>query len=233
MYFINWERKITRTKLGKNIVVVKRNKTFTSLRQFILIFCFTLMSICSGNPANPPEIGKRILENESCESRNKLKIIGINCPKLFSITDEEIIEEYIDGGNLYSFFTIEKSNDLALQVGKITGKLHQKGLVFVDNKCQNFLVTKERKLIRIDLGFIQKSNSVFAQSMDIGSFLASILDLEPQKYRLLEKEFMIGYRRITNKKIPYLSIILRNILALGFGYSHKNMLKNMLNKHYA
>jgi tRNA A-37 threonylcarbamoyl transferase component Bud32 len=191
------------------------------------------MSICSGNPANPPEIGKRILENESCESRNKLKIIGINCPKLFSITDEEIIEEYIDGGNLYSFFTLEKSNDLALQVGEITGKLHKKDLVFIDNKCQNFLVTKERKLIRIDLGFIQKSNSVFAQSMDIGSFLASILDLEPQKYRLLEKEFMIEYRRITNKKIPYLSIILRNILALGFGYSHKNMLKNMLNKHYA
>lgn len=191
------------------------------------------MSICSGNPANPPEIGKRILENESCESRNKLKIIGINCPKLFSITDEEIIEEYIDGGNLYSFFTLEKSNDLALQVGEITGKLHKKDLVFIDNKCQNFLVTKERKLIRIDLGFIQKSNSVFAQSMDIGSFLASILDLEPQKYRLLEKEFMIGYRRITNKKIPYLSIILRNILALGFGYSHKNMLKNMLNKHSA
>jgi tRNA A-37 threonylcarbamoyl transferase component Bud32 len=162
-----------------------------------------------------------------------LKIIGINCPKLFFTTDEEIIEEYIDGGNLYSFFTSEKSNDLALQVGEITGKLHKKNLVFIDNKCQNFLVTKERKLIRIDLGFIQKSNLVFAQSMDIGSFLASILDLEPQKYRLLEKEFMIGYRRITNKKIPYLSIILRNILALGFGYSHKNMLKNMLNKHYA
>ena len=79
----------------------------------------------------------------------------------------------------------------------------------------------------------QKNDSVFAQSMDIGSFLASILDLEPQTYRLLEKEFLIGYRIMTNKKkIPYLSIILRNILALGFGFSHKNMLKNMLNKNY-
>lgn len=233
MYFINWERKITRAKFGNNTVVVKRNKSFTSLRQFILIFCFTFMSICSGNPANPPEIGKRILENESSQSRNKLKLIGINCPKLFSITNEEIIEEYIDGGNLYPFFMTKKANDLAFQVGKITGKLHKKGLVFVDNKCQNFLVTKERELIRIDLGFIQKSDSVFAQSMDIGSFLASILDLEPQIYRLLEKEFLIGYRRTTNKKIPYLSIILRNILALGFGYSHTNMLKNMLNKHFA
>ena len=232
MYFINWERKITRTKLGNNIVVIKKNKSFTSLRQFILIFCFTLMSICSGNPTNPPQIGKRILENESSESRNKLKLIGINCPKLFSITEKEIIEEYIDSGNLYSFFSTGKSNDLALQVGKITGKLHQNGLVFVDNKCQNFLVTNERELIRIDLGFIQKNDSVFAQSMDIGSFLASILDLEPQTYRLLEKEFLIGYRIMTNKKIPYLSIILRNILALGFGYSHKNMLKNMLNKNY-
>ena len=109
MYFINWERKITRAKYGNNTVVVKRNKSFTSLRQFILIFCFTFMSICSGNPANPPKIGKRILENESSESRNKLKLIGINCPKLFSITNEEIIEEYIDGGNLYPFFMTKKS----------------------------------------------------------------------------------------------------------------------------
>ena len=127
-------------------------------------------------------------------------------------------------------------NDLAFEAGKITGKFHQKGLVFIDNKCQNFLVTKERKLIRIDLGFIQKSKSVFAQSMDIGSFLASILDLEPPIYKILEKEFLIGYASMTNNnnnKIPYLSIILRNILALGFVYSYKNMIKNMLNKHYA
>ena len=233
MYFINWERKITRTKVGNTIVVVKKNKSFTILRQFVLIFCFTLISICSGNPTNPPKIGKRILENESFESRVKLKLIGINCPKLFAITDKEIIEEYIDGGNLYSFFTTEKADDLAYEVGKITGKLHKKGLVFIDNKCQNFLVTKKKELIRIDLGFIQKSDSVFAQSMDIGSFLASILDLEPQIYKLIEKEFLIGYIRMTNKQIPYLSIILRNILALGFVYSHKNMLKNMLNKHYA
>jgi tRNA A-37 threonylcarbamoyl transferase component Bud32 len=103
-------------------------------------------------------------------------------------------------------------------------------MVFIDNKCQNFLVTKERELIRIDLGFIQKSDSIFSQSMDIGSFLASIIDLDPTLYRIVEKEFLIGYIGTTNKKIPYLSIILRNILALGFVYSHGNMIKNMLNK---
>ena len=233
MYFINWERKIIKTKFGNNIAVVKKNKPFTGLRQFILIFCFTLISIFSGNPTNPPEIGTRIIKNESFASRNKLKLIGINCPKLFSITNKEIIEEYIDGGNLYFFFNTEKVNDLAFEAGNITGKLHQNGFVFIDNKCQNYLVTKERKLIRIDLGFIQKNTSEFAQSMDIGSFLASILDLEPHLYKIIEKDFILGYMNITNKKIPYLSIILRNILALGFGYSYKNMLKNMLNKHYA
>jgi Kae1-associated kinase Bud32 len=230
LYFINWERKITKTKFGKNLVVVKRNKSFTGFRQFILIFCFTLISICSCNPAHPPEIGKKILDNEGLHSRNKLRLIGINSPKLFSITENEIVEEYIEGGNLYSCFSSEKPNELALEVGKITGKLHQNGMVFIDNKCQNFLVTKERELIRIDLGFIQKSDSIFSQSMDIGSFLASIIDLDPTLYRIVEKEFLIGYIGTTNKKIPYLSIILRNILALGFVYSHGNMIKNMLNK---
>jgi len=192
-----------------------------------------LISIFSGNPTSPPQIGKRILENESFESRNKLKLIGINCPKLFSISNKEIIEEYIDGGNLYFFFNTKRVKDLAFEAGKITGRLHQKGFVFIDNKCQNFLVTKEKKLIRIDLGFIQKSDSEFAQSMDIGSFLASIIDLEPDLYKMIQNEFIVGYKNITNKRTPYLSIILRNILALGFVYSYTNMVKNMLNKHYS
>lgn len=230
MYFINWERKITINVFESNKVVEKKTKSFTNLRHFILIFCFTLISIFSGNPSFPPGIGQKIVENESFEFRNKLKLIGINTPKLFSISYEEIIEEYIKGGNLYFYFHTEQSNDLAFQAGKITGLLHNNGFVFNDNKCQNYLVNEDKEVIRIDLGFIQKSESVFAQSMDVGSFLASILDLKPQIYRKVAKEFLSGYLEITNKKIPYLSIILRNILALGFVYSHDNMIQNMLNK---
>ncbi len=232
MYFINWERKITTNLFESNKVVVKKNKSFTNLRHFILIFCFTLLSIFSGNPSSPPEIGQRIVENESFEFRKKLKLIGINTPKLFSISYDEIIEEYIKGGNLYFYFHTENTNHLAFQAGKITGLLHKNGFVFIDNKCQNFLVDKN-KVIRIDLGFIQKSESIFAQSMDVGSFLASILDLKPQLYRKVAKEFLSGYLQITHNQIPYLSIILRNILALGFVYSHDNMIKNMLNKRIA
>jgi Kae1-associated kinase Bud32 len=232
LYFINWERKITINLFESNKVVVKKTKSFTNLRHFILIFCFTLLSIFSGNPSCPPSIGQRIVENESFEFRKKLKLIGINTPKLFSISYDEIIEEFIKGGNLYFYFHTEHTNDLAFQAGKITGLLHNNGFVFIDNKCQNFLVDKN-KVIRIDLGFIQKSESLFAQSMDLGSFLASILDLKPQVYRKVAKEFLSGYLQITHNQIPYLSIILRNILALGFVYSHDNMIKNMLNKRIA
>ncbi len=233
MYFINWERKITTNLFESKKVVVKQTKSFTHLRHFVLIFCFTLISIFCGNPTCPPKIGQRIIENESFEFRNKLKLMGISTPKLFSISYEEIIEEYLKGGNLYSYFHAEKTNGLAFQAGKLTGILHQNRFVFIDNKCQNFVVNKDNEVIRIDLGFIQKSNSIFAQSMDIGSFLASILDLKPQIYRKVAKEFLCGYVQITHKQIPYLSIILRNILALGFVYSHGNMIKNMINKRTA
>ncbi len=233
LYFINWERKITTNLFESNKVVVKKTKSFTNLRHFVLIFCFTLISIFSGNPSCPPEIGQRILENESFEFRKKLKLMGINTPKLFSISYEEIIEEYIKGGNLYFYFHTEIIHDLAFQAGKITGMLHKNGFVFIDNKCQNFLVNKDKDVIRIDLGFIQKSASIFAQSMDVGSFLASILDLKPQIYRKVAKEFLSGYLEIRHNQIPYLSIILRNILALGFVYSHGNMIKNMINQRTA
>lgn len=233
MYFINWERKITTTLLGSNKVVIKKTKSFTNLRHFILIFCFTLISVFSGNPSSPPRIGQTIVENEGFEFRNKLKSMGINTPKLFSISDDEIIEEYVKGGNLYFYFSTNTAHDLAFQAGKITGLLHSKGFVFIDNKCQNFLVNKNNEVIRIDLGFIQKTETVFAQSMDVGSFLASILDLKPRKYRMVAKGFLLGYMQITSNKIPYLSIILRNILALGFVYNHDNMIKNMLDKRIA
>jgi Kae1-associated kinase Bud32 len=233
LYFINWERKITTNLFGSNKVVVKKTKSFTNLRHFILIFCFTLISIFSGNPSSPPGIGQKIIENESFEFRNKLKSMGISTPKLFSISYDEIIEEYIKGGNLYFYFSTKTAHDLAFQAGKITGLLHKKGFVFIDNKCQNFLVNKDKEVIRIDLGLIQKTEAVFAQSMDVGSFLASILDLNPQIYRKVAKGFLSGYIQITSKKIPYLSIILRNILALGFVYNHDNMIKNMVNKRIA
>jgi hypothetical protein len=64
--------------------------------------------------------------------------------------------------------------------------------------------------------------------MDIGTFLASTIDLNKSSYSEIENAFFQGYFSVTRQGFPYLSLILRNLLALGFAFNHKSMLKNML-----
>jgi hypothetical protein len=70
------------------------------------------------------------------------------------------------------------------------------------------------------------------KSLDIGIFLASLLDLESTKYKKIEEEFLEGYTRKikSSRSIPYLSIIIRNIASLVLAANHKNLAKNLLSK---
>jgi len=70
------------------------------------------------------------------------------------------------------------------------------------------------------------SDSHYSRSMDIGSFLASVMDLA--RYREVEKAFYDGYMSECNCKFSYVSIILRNVLSLGFSSDSKITLRNMV-----
>jgi tRNA A-37 threonylcarbamoyl transferase component Bud32 len=169
------------------------------------------------------------INNEGHNMRMSLRQLGIPTPKLISISDTELIEEYIEGGDLYRAFSKGKETLLlAFQAGALTGKLHKAGYVFIDNKSQNYLVSSDKLVLRTDLGFMQKKNSIFPRSMDIGSFLASIIDFESFEYLAIEKAFFNGYSSEMKQYFPYLSIILRNILSLGFATNQVAMFQNMI-----
>ena len=164
--------------------------------------------------------------------RENLKRLGIPTPFLISISDDTIIEEYVEGGNLYKAFADERNKkniicSLAFQAGALTGKMHSAGYVFTDNKSQNYLVNFDNSIVRTDLGFINKTNSIFAQSMDIASFLASVIDFEQIKYDTIEEGFREGYRSVVRRSFPYLHLLLRNILSLGFASDQSAMIQNM------
>jgi tRNA A-37 threonylcarbamoyl transferase component Bud32 len=166
-----------------------------------------------------------ISRNEGYEMRNKLKEIGISTPRLLSMSDINLVEEYIEGGDLYWTLSSGESIMLAYQAGSITGKLHKAGYTFIDNKAQNYLVRGD-SVIRTDLGFMRKDHSVYSKSMDIGSFLASVMDLD--KYNEIFKSFHAGYLAESGSNFSYLSIIIRNVLSVGFSSSGKIVLRNML-----
>ncbi len=205
-------------------VVVKRNKPTKQFHEFLIIYAYSLISLLLFHPSTPLTFSE-IIRNEGCEMRKNLRKIGISTPMLLSISDADLIEEYIEGGDIYRALASGGDVVLAYEAGCITGKLHQAGYTFVDNKAQNYLARGE-SVIRTDLGFMKKTNSHYSKSMDIGSFLASVMDLD--RYGEIAKSFHDGYRSEADSKFSYLSIVIRNVLSTGFSSSSKTTLRNML-----
>jgi len=224
VYFVNWQRQVSVEKRGGQRVVVKRNKPTTAFHEYILLSTYTMISFLLGHPSAPPTAGS-IAKNEGCGMRAALGRLGIPTPSLVSVSEGELVEEYIEGGDLYRALTSGASPALASKAGALTGRLHNAGYAFTDNKAQNYLVRGE-SLLRTDLGFIQKSGSVYARSMDVGSFLASVMDLTT--YCDTEKAFFEGYRSQAGRNFPYLSIVIRNLLSAGFASNTRITLKNMV-----
>ena len=233
MYFVNWQRHVSIANKNGQMVVVKSNKTTKSFHEYLLASTYSLVSIVLGHPDSPPAVGEMTINNEGNTMRNYLQKLGIRTPRLISLSDSLLVEEYIESGDLYNAFLEFKEKKiislLATEAGVMTGILHNDGKVFLDNKSQNYLVGQNyESLYRTDLAFIQGKSSVFSRSMDIGTFLASTIDLNKSSYSEIENAFFQGYFSVTRQGFPYLSIILRNLLALGFAFNHKSMLKNML-----
>ncbi len=211
-------------ELNGQKVVVKRNKPTKEFHEFLLIYMYSLISMLLAKPSTPPTFWE-IMRNEGRDMRKNLEKIGVSTPELISISEVDLVEEYIEGGDLYMALASGQPAGLAFNAGCITGRMHRAGYAFVDNKAQNYLVRGD-SVIRTDLGFIQKSSSHYARYMDIGSFLASIMDLG--RYREVEKAFHDGYMSETGRKFSYLSIIIRNLLSLGFSSDTKITLTNMV-----
>ena len=205
-------------------VVVKRNKPTKQFHEFLIIYAYSLISLLLFHPSTPLTFSE-IIRNEGCEMRKNLRKIGISTPMLLSMSDAGLIEEYIEGGDIYRALASGGDVVLAYEAGCITGKLHQAGYTFVDNKAQNYLARGE-SVIRTDLGFMKKTNSHYSKSMEIGSFLASVMDLD--RYGEIAKSFHDGYRSEADSKFSYLSIVIRNVLSTGFSSSSKTTLRNML-----
>jgi len=66
--------------------------------------------------------------------------------------------------------------------------------------------------------------------VDIGIFLSSLIDLDREKYKIIEQVFLEGIKAESKNKIPYLSTIVRNISALALSSNHHNLITNLFLK---
>jgi tRNA A-37 threonylcarbamoyl transferase component Bud32 len=224
LYFVNWQRKVSLEERNGQKVIVKRNKRTKRFHEFLILYAYSLISILLFHPSAPIAFCE-IIRNEGYQMRKNLTMIGISTPVLLSISEKDLVEEYIEGGDVYRALASGGNAILAYEAGRITGKAHQAGYTFVDNKAQNYLVRCE-SVIRTDLGFMKKTFSSFSRSMDVGSFLASVMDLDT--YPEISKAFYDGYKCEVEDNLFYLSIVIRNLLSAGFSSDSSTTLRNML-----
>jgi Kae1-associated kinase Bud32 len=229
LYSLNWQRDIKIIKSNGVLAIVKKDKATKEINEYLLIFLYSLVSLFLLHPSSPLRLGKSIMMNEGEENRKKLNKMGIPTPHLYNINKNTIVEEYIEGGNLYKYLKNNGDLEIVFKVGVITGRLHNAGLCFIDNKAQNYLI-KRPDVIRTDLGLIQNQNSVYTKSLDIGIFLSSLMDLDREKYSKIEKTFLDGYKFESKNKIPFLSFIIRNISSIGLTSNHYNLIMNLTRK---
>lgn len=169
-------------------------------------------------------------QNEKRETRNELRRVGIYTPDLYAVNDDYLIEEFVEGTDLYKWShssNLEGACRIVYKVGCLTGKLHKNSWSFIDNKAQNYLVNEYEKIYRVDTGFLQKTADDFQKFMDIGTFLGSLLDLGHSKYEHIVQSFLEGYYMTTGKDVPLKTFLVRNMVSLLLAPRCVNTIRNM------
>lgn len=226
MYRVTWQREIKIEESEKR--VVKRNKRSREFHDFLLSFSYCLLSFILLHPSRPFSISKRSYQiSEGRAARKMLNRIGVKTPKLFEIQEDFLVEELI-GKDLYDRLKRADRTDcerIGYEIGCLTAKVHLAGLGFTDNKAQNYLM-KDGEIYRTDLSLMQKREDIFLRSIDIGSFLASIMDLD--HFSSLQEGFCQGYASTIKERVDITAFLLRNILSLGFTPNYFKTVPRML-----
>lgn len=226
----SWHRKVELYQIGKRKIVIKRKKKLQLLRTLSLWFSFYLVSFFSLSSSSLILSTHVMTQNEKRETRNELRRIEIYTPDLYAVNDNYLIEEFVEGTDLYKWShssNLEGACKIVYKVGCLTGKLHKNNWSFIDNKAQNYLVTEHEKIYRIDTEFLQKKVDNFQKYMDIGTFLGSLLDLQRSRYECILQSFLEGYSKTTGKDVSLKAFLVRNMISLLLAPKYTNTIPNM------
>jgi hypothetical protein len=104
LYFVNWQKDVEIANRNGQRVVLKRDKKTKGFHEYLLASTYTLVSIALGHPDTPPIVGQSATENEGNNMRDYLEKLGIRTPRLITLSDSLLVEEYIERGDLYRVF---------------------------------------------------------------------------------------------------------------------------------
>ncbi len=198
------QHKVTLKEIDGKQIIVKRNRISKFMKELILDSAFVFLSLIVGHPSMPFSINQDHIDQNECDGRNILQNLGIKTPKILKFEKGMYEEEYVNEGDLYYVFdegSLEDCAKLSSKAGTITAIMHRNGFVFMDNTAYNYLV-QNNQIYRTDVGLFDSTDNTLARSLDIGTFLASVMDLQENKYQIVRKNFLEGYKNECDIPIP-------------------------------
>lgn len=184
MYRVRWERDVEVGWGGSGKVIFKKSKRLRQPRNLLLSMTCLGFSLLFFSPASPFSISARTLaENEGFEVRRTFSRFGVKTPPLIKLDRDLLVEGYVEGIDAYRWIQrsgVKEAGRLAEEIGRVTGRLHSTGYVFIDNKPQNYIVAEDG-LYRVDTGYITRTNRDFPRLLDVATFTASLIPLSFQR----------------------------------------------------
>ncbi len=140
------------------------------------------------------------------------KSFGVRTPLVYQVNANNctILMQYVKG-DLVRNLKGSKLANACKEIGKITGTLHQNGIMHGDLTTSNFVLSKN-KIYVFDFGLAQKTSKVEDHAVDLRLFKEILNSAHVDLMGKLWPSFLAGYKSVAgterfNKVLSYVSII--------------------------
>lgn len=121
-------------------------------------------------------------------------------PKLIRTDNESIIEmEHIQGILVKEI--LDSKPELAIEIGRLTGIMHDKNIMHGDLTTSNMIFTNDNKIKFIDFGLSQDTHKVEDKAVDLHLFKEAVESKHFRKMDLIIKNFLEGYNPSNKEQI--------------------------------
>jgi TP53 regulating kinase-like protein len=136
---------------------------------------------------------------------NQAKAAGVATPTIFRVDVENgnIIMEFVEGKQVKEiFYTLSKNEKLFLckKIGKMIGRLHQKGIIHGDLTTSNMILTPFEKIVFIDFGLSVRSFELESKGVDLHLMKRTLNSTHFLHSNECFKAIMEGYVEIEGKE---------------------------------
>lgn len=145
-----------------------------------------------------PKLDSKLRQTRTRREVKILQKIGDVAPKVFGAEGTKIEMEYIDGDLVKNI--IDKKPELAKEIGKLTGIMHDKHIMHGDLTTSNMILDK-KKIRFIDFGLSIITYKVEDKAVDLHLFKEAVQSKHYKSMGTIWKEFVKGYNPSNKKEI--------------------------------